>query len=104
MSPAGAAVLRDVLVTGRTDVVDAIYVPPVPGLWQLNQVQEFMRTGCGSEAEEKKKKSLQHRAALRGLVTEQAAAEVFGQVCTFQPSPELIPANYCMKGIRASWT
>lgn len=65
MSPAGAAVLRDVLVTGCTDVVDAINVPPVPGLWQLNQVQEFMRTGCGSEAEEKKKASSQKKQRLR---------------------------------------
>lgn len=49
MSPAGAAVLRDVLVTSCTGVVDAVYVPPVPGLWQLSEVQKFMWTSCSSE-------------------------------------------------------
>lgn len=49
MSPAGAAVLRDVLVTSCAGVVHAIYVPPVPGLWQLSEVQEFMKMSCGSE-------------------------------------------------------
>ena len=49
VSPAGAAVLRDVLVPSRGGVVDAVDVPPVPGLWQLSEVQEFMRTRSGSE-------------------------------------------------------
>lgn len=55
MSPAGAAVLRDVLVTSRAGVVDALYVPPVPGLWQLGKVQEFMRTSCSSEGDRRLK-------------------------------------------------
>lgn len=49
MSPAGAAVLRDVLVPSCRDVVDAVDVPPVEGLWQHSEVQKFMRTSCGSE-------------------------------------------------------
>lgn len=49
MCPAGAAVLRDVLVTGGAGVVDAADVPPVPGLWQLSEVQELMRTSCSPE-------------------------------------------------------
>lgn len=48
VSPARAAVLRDVLVASRAGVVDAVYVPPVPGLRQLSEVQKFM-TSCSSE-------------------------------------------------------
>lgn len=46
VSPAWAAVLRDVLVTSSAGIVDAVNVPPVPGLWQGNEVQQFMRTRC----------------------------------------------------------
>ena len=42
MGPAGAAVLGDVLVTSGAGVVDAIDIPPVPGLRELNEVQEFV--------------------------------------------------------------
>lgn len=48
MSPAGATVLRDVLVASGAGVVDAVDAPPVPGLWQLIEVQDFMWTSCGS--------------------------------------------------------
>lgn len=44
VSPTRAAELRDVLVASCTGIVDAIYVPPVPGLWQLSDVKKFMRT------------------------------------------------------------
>lgn len=49
MSPTRATVLRDVLVASCTGIVDAIYVPPVPGLWQLSEVKKFMRTSRGPE-------------------------------------------------------
>lgn len=49
VSPARAAVLRDVLVASRTGIVDTVHVPPVPGLWQLSEVQKLMRTSCSSE-------------------------------------------------------
>jgi len=48
MCPAGATELRDVLVTSWTNIVDAVHIPPVPGLWQQRMVQEFMRTRCCS--------------------------------------------------------
>lgn len=48
MSPAGATVLGDVLVASCTDIVDSIYIPPVPGPWQLSKVHEFKRKSCGS--------------------------------------------------------
>lgn len=57
MSPAGAAVLRDVLVTSCTGIVDAVDAPPVPGLWQLSEVHRFMRTRCSSERKDFRSKS-----------------------------------------------
>lgn len=51
MSPAGATVLGDVLVACCTDIVDAIYIPPVPGLRQLSKVQEFGRKSSSSGVE-----------------------------------------------------
>lgn len=51
MSPARSTVLRDVLVTSCTGIVNAIYIPPVPGLWQLSEVQEFKRKSCSSGRE-----------------------------------------------------
>lgn len=48
MCPAGATELRDVLVTGGTGIVNTIHIPPVPGLWQVSKVQEFMSTRCSS--------------------------------------------------------
>lgn len=41
--------MRDVLVTSCAGIVDTVYVPPVPGLWQLSEVQQLMRTSCSSE-------------------------------------------------------
>lgn len=38
--------MRDVLVTSSAGIVDAVNVPPIPGLWQRNEVQQFMRTRC----------------------------------------------------------
>lgn len=38
--------MRDVLVTSSAGIVDAVNVPPVPGIWQLDEVQQFMRTRC----------------------------------------------------------
>lgn len=115
MSPAGATVLRDVLVTSCTGIVDAIYVPPVPGLRQLSQVQKFMRTKCGSvrhfssvilQAQQVLKAA--HRFEIhihQGKVTMvrqrlPGKCTVFiirrwgsCQVCKFQPSLKLIPAT-----------
>lgn len=57
MCPAGAAVLRDVLVTSCTGIVDAIDAPPVPRLWQRREVHKFMRTRCSSERKDFRSKS-----------------------------------------------
>lgn len=39
------------LVAGGADIVHTIHVPPVPGLGQLNEVQDFMRTRSSSVEE-----------------------------------------------------
>lgn len=44
MSPAGATVLGDVLVASGADVVDAADISPIPGLWQIRNVQILVRT------------------------------------------------------------
>ena len=44
MGPAGPAVLGDVLVPCGADVVHSTDVPPVPGLGELRQVHELVRT------------------------------------------------------------
>lgn len=67
MSPAGAAVLRDVLVTSWTGIVDAINAPPVPGLWQLSEVHKFMRTRCSSERKDFRSESFyEHDEIFKG--------------------------------------
>lgn len=47
VSPAGAAVLGDVLVAGGADVVDAVDVSPVPGFGQIGNVEILVRTRSG---------------------------------------------------------
>lgn len=47
MSPTGATVLGDVLVAGRADVVDAVDISPIPGFWQIRNVQILVRTRSG---------------------------------------------------------
>lgn len=51
VGPAGATVLGDLLVPSSTDVVDAIHIPPVPRLQQLDQVEDLMGPRCTSGRE-----------------------------------------------------
>lgn len=53
MRPAGAAILRDVLVASRADEVGPVDVPPVPRLGQVRDVQVLMgpRTSSGNGEE-----------------------------------------------------
>ena len=44
VGPAGTTVLGDVLVPCAADVVHSTHVPPVPGLGELHQVHELVRT------------------------------------------------------------
>lgn len=47
--PAGAAVLRDMLIACHTHIVYPINVAPIPGSRELSDVQVLMRSRIGSE-------------------------------------------------------